>query len=102
MLIKFGAQNLNFILWNIFLKNINTMLLFVWFFFSSNLKTWKLFCYRETKIVLRGNTTQHLVELERKALRLGLPTYLVQDAGRTQVSILLYALFHDSVFDECD
>ncbi|XP_054707335.1 probable peptidyl-tRNA hydrolase 2 [Uloborus diversus] len=40
----------------------------------------------ETKIVLRGNTTQHLVELERKALRLGLPTYLVQDAGRTQIA----------------
>lgn len=40
----------------------------------------------ETKIVLRGNTTQHLVDLERKALRLGLPTYLVQDAGRTQIA----------------
>ncbi|XP_015920354.1 probable peptidyl-tRNA hydrolase 2 [Parasteatoda tepidariorum] len=39
----------------------------------------------ETKIVLRGNSTQHLVELERKALQLGLPTYLVQDAGRTQI-----------------
>ncbi|GIX88471.1 probable peptidyl-tRNA hydrolase 2 [Caerostris extrusa] len=43
--------------------------------------------YGETKIVLRGNTTQHLVELERKALCLGLPTYLVQDAGRTQVPV---------------
>lgn len=90
MLMKFEAHSLDFILWSIFLKNINTMYLF----FSSNIKTWKFFCYRETKIVLRGNTTQHLVELERKALRLGLPTYLVQDAGRTQVSILLFPSFH--------
>lgn len=92
MLMKFEAHSLDFILWSIFLKNINTMYLF----FSSNIKTcWKnSFFYRETKIVLRGNTTQHLVELERKALRLGLPTYLVQDAGRTQVSILLLPSFH--------
>ncbi|KAG8192519.1 hypothetical protein JTE90_015160 [Oedothorax gibbosus] len=42
--------------------------------------------YGETKIVLKGNSTQHLVDLERKALQLGLPTYLVQDAGRTQIA----------------
>lgn len=39
----------------------------------------------EIKIVLRGDSTQHLVELERLAMSLNLPTYLVQDAGRTQV-----------------
>ncbi|GAB6027277.1 hypothetical protein CHUAL_001560 [Chamberlinius hualienensis] len=39
----------------------------------------------ETKIVLRGENTNHLVELEKQALAFGLPTYMVQDAGRTQV-----------------
>ncbi|XP_023227175.1 probable peptidyl-tRNA hydrolase 2 [Centruroides sculpturatus] len=39
----------------------------------------------EIKIVLRGDSTQHLVELERLAMSMNLPTYLVQDAGRTQV-----------------
>jgi len=43
------------------------------------------FEFGETKIVLKGETTQHLIELEKKALELGLPTYLVQDAGKTQV-----------------
>lgn len=42
--------------------------------------------FGETKIVLRGDNTQHLVELERKALSLSLPTYLVQDAGKTQIA----------------
>lgn len=41
--------------------------------------------YGETKIALRANSTQHLCDLEKKALELGLGTYLVQDAGRTQV-----------------
>lgn len=41
--------------------------------------------YGETKIVLKGNNTQQLVELEKKALKINLPTYLVQDAGKTQI-----------------
>ncbi|KAK8776085.1 hypothetical protein V5799_030570, partial [Amblyomma americanum] len=41
--------------------------------------------FRETKIALRANSTQHLRELEKKAAELGLSSYLVQDAGRTQV-----------------
>lgn len=41
--------------------------------------------YGETKIALRANSTQHLRELEKKAAELGLSSYLVQDAGRTQV-----------------
>ena len=43
------------------------------------------FEFGETKIVLKGESTQHLIELEKRALELGLPTYLVQDAGKTQV-----------------
>lgn len=39
----------------------------------------------ETKIVLRGENTQHLVDLEKQALAIGLPTYMVQDAGKTQI-----------------
>ena len=41
--------------------------------------------YGETKIVLRGQSTQQLVELEKKAMDVELPCYLVQDAGKTQV-----------------
>ncbi|XP_065296302.2 probable peptidyl-tRNA hydrolase 2 [Dermacentor albipictus] len=41
--------------------------------------------YGETKIALRANSTQHLLDLDKKATELGLPTYLVQDAGRTQI-----------------
>lgn len=41
--------------------------------------------YGETKIALRANSTEHLLELEKKATELSLPTYLVHDAGRTQI-----------------
>uniref|UniRef100_A0A1E1X6T8 peptidyl-tRNA hydrolase n=1 Tax=Amblyomma aureolatum TaxID=187763 RepID=A0A1E1X6T8_9ACAR len=41
--------------------------------------------YGETKIALRANSIQHLCDLEKKAVELNLATYLVQDAGRTQV-----------------
>ncbi|KAH9528377.1 hypothetical protein DERF_002330 [Dermatophagoides farinae] len=41
--------------------------------------------YGETKIVLRGENTNHLVELEHKAIALDLPCYMVHDAGKTQV-----------------
>ena len=39
----------------------------------------------ETKIVLRGETTAHLMKLEKEAMDSNLPAYLVQDAGKTQV-----------------
>ncbi|CAG2171875.1 unnamed protein product [Oppiella nova] len=51
--------------------------------FGESLIRWSEF--GETKIVLKGESTQHLVELEKQALSAGLPSYLVQDAGRTQV-----------------
>lgn len=42
--------------------------------------------YGETKIVVKANSAHHLHDLEQKALSLGLPSYLVQDAGRTQIA----------------
>lgn len=39
----------------------------------------------ETKIVLKGESTAHLMQLEKSAMDSGLPVYLVQDAGKTQV-----------------
>jgi len=51
--------------------------------FGDGLLKW--FEFGETKIVLKGNTTQHLIDLEKKAMDTGLPAYLVQDAGKTQV-----------------
>lgn len=41
--------------------------------------------YGETKIVLRGESTEHLINLESQAINGNLPCYLVHDAGRTQV-----------------
>ncbi|XP_055765127.1 probable peptidyl-tRNA hydrolase 2 isoform X1 [Salvelinus fontinalis] len=37
------------------------------------------------KVVLQGTNMAHLLELQALAMSLSLPTYLVQDAGRTQV-----------------
>ena len=42
--------------------------------------------FGETKIVLKGDSTSHLIQLEKQAIELGLPAYLVQDAGKTQVA----------------
>lgn len=41
--------------------------------------------FGETKIVLRGESTQQLLQLDRQAIEADLPSYLVQDAGKTQV-----------------
>ncbi|XP_062923733.1 UBA_like_SF and PTH2 domain-containing protein [Mobula hypostoma] len=38
------------------------------------------------KIVLKGLSTEHLLELQELACQLKLPNYLVQDAGRTQIA----------------
>ncbi|XP_044157475.1 probable peptidyl-tRNA hydrolase 2 [Bufo gargarizans] len=43
--------------------------------------------YGAKKIVLQGASTSHLLELQALALSLDLPTYLVQDAGRTQIAV---------------
>lgn len=40
------------------------------------------------KVVVQGSNTAHLMDLQALALSLELPTYLVQDAGRTQVTKL--------------
>nr|XP_033782441.1 probable peptidyl-tRNA hydrolase 2 [Geotrypetes seraphini] len=38
------------------------------------------------KVVLQGSSAVHLMELQALALNLGLPSYMVQDAGRTQIA----------------
>lgn len=42
--------------------------------------------HREKKIVLRGDNTQHLHDLIAKAKEKGLESYLVSDAGLTQIA----------------
>ncbi|XP_075690178.1 putative peptidyl-tRNA hydrolase 2 isoform X1 [Rhinoderma darwinii] len=42
--------------------------------------------YGAKKIVLQGSSSEHLMELQALALSMDLPTYLVQDAGRTQIA----------------
>ncbi|XP_074923614.1 putative peptidyl-tRNA hydrolase 2 isoform X2 [Chelonoidis abingdonii] len=44
--------------------------------------------YGAKKVVVQGSNTAHLMDLQALALSLELPTYLVQDAGRTQVTKL--------------
>ena len=46
-----------------------------------------MYCFRETKIVVKGQSAKHLEELQAKAQSLNLATYLVEDAGRTQVCL---------------
>lgn len=41
--------------------------------------------YGQAKICLRADNTQHLLELQKNANALNLPSFLVQDAGRTQI-----------------
>ncbi|KAL1509652.1 hypothetical protein ABEB36_004358 [Hypothenemus hampei] len=50
----------------------------------------------EKKIVLKGNNTEHLLELYNKAKEAKIPVYLVKDAGRTQIpkgSVTVLSLF---------
>lgn len=50
----------------------------------------------EKKIVLKGNNTEHLIELYEKAKEAKIPAYLVRDAGHTQIprgSITVLSLF---------
>lgn len=43
------------------------------------------YCCRETKIVTKGDNVAQLMTLAEKASSLGLPHYIVHDAGKTQV-----------------
>ncbi|KAL8607669.1 hypothetical protein ACOMHN_039343 [Nucella lapillus] len=52
--------------------------------YSPALLAWEQ--YGETKVVLRGETALQLQQLADKARSAGLPNYLVQDAGHTQVA----------------
>ena len=48
------------------------------------------FCiFRETKIVLKGDNSAQLTDLAKQAETKGVANYMVQDAGRTQVSELV-------------
>ncbi|XP_060691089.1 UBA_like_SF and PTH2 domain-containing protein [Hemiscyllium ocellatum] len=38
------------------------------------------------KIVLKGHSTEHILELQAQACQLKLPNFLVQDAGKTQIA----------------
>ena len=49
-----------------------------------------IFFFRGTKIVLKGNNSAHLFDLEDLARKAHIPYYLVHDAGKTQVH--LYSL----------
>lgn len=63
-----------------------------------SLNSFSFFIFRERKIALRGKNSQELIELQKKAEALYLPTYLVQDAGKTQVpvgSTTVLAIFGD-------
>ncbi|ELU07457.1 hypothetical protein CAPTEDRAFT_21664 [Capitella teleta] len=51
--------------------------------YGEMLLSWEQF--GETKIVLKGNNTSHLMELAAHAATLDLPKYLVHDAGKTQI-----------------
>ncbi|XP_053325370.1 probable peptidyl-tRNA hydrolase 2 [Spea bombifrons] len=48
--------------------------------------------YGAKKVVLQGSNTIHLLELQALAMSMNLPTYLVQDAGRTQIAAGSYTV----------
>lgn len=52
--------------------------------YGEMMMSWEQF--GETKIVLKGDNSAQLSELAKKAESLGLPNYIVQDAGRTQIA----------------
>lgn len=58
--------------------------------------TFSVFDFREKKVVLRGEDVSHLRQLEKQAMSMDLATYLIQDAGRTEVppdSVTVLAIF---------
>lgn len=64
--------------------------------YDASVEEWEEF--GERKIALKGKNSQELIELQKKAESLYLPTYLVHDAGKTQVpagSTTVLAIFGD-------
>ena len=57
------------------------------------------FYFRETKIVVKGDNTSQLLALAAKANTIDIPNYLVQDAGRTQVSLIMRRLVFNATFN---
>lgn len=58
----------------------------------------------ETKVVVRGESTEHLKQLAEQANALKIPHYVVHDAGRTQIaagSLTVLSIFHkENIVDE--
>ncbi|CAL4098506.1 unnamed protein product, partial [Meganyctiphanes norvegica] len=64
--------------------------------YQASLEEWEEF--GEKKITLKGKNSHELLELQKKAIANDLPTYMVQDAGRTQIpsgSTTVLAIFGD-------
>ncbi|XP_063613608.1 probable peptidyl-tRNA hydrolase 2 [Penaeus indicus] len=64
--------------------------------YEASTEEWEEF--GERKITVKGKNSQELIELQKKAESLHLPTYLVQDAGMTQIpagSTTVLAIFGD-------
>ncbi|XP_068212729.1 probable peptidyl-tRNA hydrolase 2 [Palaemon carinicauda] len=64
--------------------------------YEASLEEWEEF--GERKITLKAKNSQELITLQKKAETLHLPTYLVQDAGKTQIPIgstTVLAIFGD-------
>ncbi|XP_064083575.1 probable peptidyl-tRNA hydrolase 2 isoform X2 [Macrobrachium nipponense] len=64
--------------------------------YEASLEEWEEF--GERKITLKAKHSKELTELQKKAETLHLPTYLVQDAGKTQIpmgSTTVLAIFGD-------
>ncbi|XP_063283604.1 probable peptidyl-tRNA hydrolase 2 [Pelobates fuscus] len=57
--------------------------------------------YGAKKVVLQGSNTTHLLELQALALSMNLPTYMVQDAGRTQIAAGSYTVLSVIGEEEC-
>uniref|UniRef100_A0A914VDS5 peptidyl-tRNA hydrolase n=1 Tax=Plectus sambesii TaxID=2011161 RepID=A0A914VDS5_9BILA len=51
---------------------------------SAALSAWD--CAGETKIVVKADSDDQLIQLQHSARELGIPSYLVRDAGRTQIA----------------
>lgn len=62
--------------------------------YKLNFINYKLFwsTFRATKIVLQGESTAHLFDIEELAKKAHIPHYLVHDAGKTQVCNLFCSI----------
>uniref|UniRef100_A0A8C5R7G1 peptidyl-tRNA hydrolase n=1 Tax=Leptobrachium leishanense TaxID=445787 RepID=A0A8C5R7G1_9ANUR len=57
--------------------------------------------YGAKKVVLQGSNMAHLLELQALAISMNLPTYMVQDAGRTQIATGSYTVLAIMGEEDC-